>query len=117
MPHWLKISLRLHRWRDSGVLEPFFTTKEVGKGSGLGLPQVYGFAQQSGGQLRIASLDGAPQVSCEFRGPCDDLPEQRKPPVRWIAMATLGVGRSFWLKTMRNWRSSLAKCWGNWDTR
>jgi CheY-like chemotaxis protein/anti-sigma regulatory factor (Ser/Thr protein kinase) len=37
------------------VLEPFFTTKDVGKGSGLGLPQVYGFAQQSGGQLHLAS--------------------------------------------------------------
>jgi len=37
------------------VLEPFFTTKEVGKGSGLGLPQVYGFAQQSGGRLTVES--------------------------------------------------------------
>jgi two-component system, NtrC family, sensor kinase len=37
------------------VFEPFFTTKEVGKGSGLGLSQVYGFATESGGHVRINS--------------------------------------------------------------
>jgi nitrogen-specific signal transduction histidine kinase/CheY-like chemotaxis protein len=41
------------------VFEPFFTTKDAGKGSGLGLPQVYGFAQQSGGKLTIDSAPGA----------------------------------------------------------
>ncbi|ARP81724.1 hybrid sensor histidine kinase/response regulator [Bordetella genomosp. 8] len=35
------------------VFEPFFTTKDVGKGSGLGLAQAYGFARQSGGDVRI----------------------------------------------------------------
>jgi len=40
------------------VLEPFFTTKELGKGTGLGLSMVYGFAQQSGGALRIESEIG-----------------------------------------------------------
>ena len=37
------------------VFEPFFTTKEAGKGTGLGLSQVYGFARQSGGHVRIYS--------------------------------------------------------------
>ena len=40
------------------VVEPFFTTKEVGKGSGLGLSMVYGFAKQSNGFLLIDSLIG-----------------------------------------------------------
>ena len=40
------------------VFEPFFTTKGVGKGSGLGLSRVSGFAQQSGGAVRIESREG-----------------------------------------------------------
>jgi CheY-like chemotaxis protein len=39
--------------------EPFFSTKPVGKGTGLGLAQVYGIAQQSGGTVRIESREGA----------------------------------------------------------
>jgi len=37
------------------AFEPYFTTKEVGLGSGLGLSQVYGFARQSGGAVSIDS--------------------------------------------------------------
>ena len=40
------------------VMEPFFTTKELGKGSGLGLSMVYGFAQQSNGAFRLDSALG-----------------------------------------------------------
>ena len=40
------------------VLEPFFTTKDVGKGSGLGLPMVYGFAKQSNGAFYLESRLG-----------------------------------------------------------
>ena len=37
------------------VFEPFFTTKPVGKGTGLGLSQIFGFARQSGGDVKIQS--------------------------------------------------------------
>jgi len=40
------------------AFEPFFTTKLTGKGTGLGLSQVYGFASQSGGEVRIDSAPG-----------------------------------------------------------
>jgi len=41
------------------AMEPFFTTKEQGKGTGLGLAQVYGFVQQCRGDLQITSQVGA----------------------------------------------------------
>ena len=38
--------------------EPFFTTKGIGKGTGLGLPMVQGLAQQSGGKFLLTSVEG-----------------------------------------------------------
>ncbi|MGH6970452.1 MAG: PAS domain S-box protein, partial [Caulobacteraceae bacterium] len=44
------------------VYEPFYTTKPLGQGTGLGLSMVYGFMRQTGGEVRIDSEAGAGTV-------------------------------------------------------
>jgi CheY-like chemotaxis protein len=68
------------------AFEPFFTTKEIGKGSGLGLSQVLGFAQQSGGGVRIRSAVGEGTSVFIY------LPRTQSQPteVRGLARAKLG---------------------------
>jgi PAS domain S-box-containing protein len=60
------------------IFEPFFTTKDIGEGSGLGLPQVYGFVQQSGGAVRVASTVGRGTTVTLFLPRTDESPTHSK---------------------------------------
>jgi PAS domain S-box-containing protein len=66
--------------------EPFYSTKPMGKGTGLGLAQVYGIARQSGGTLRIDSRVGeGTRVDILLPGvaaPAEEAPARQAGPVR-----------------------------------
>ncbi|MGF7149096.1 PAS domain S-box-containing protein [Sphingomonas zeicaulis] len=48
------------------AFDPFFTTKPIGEGTGLGLSMIYGFARQSGGQVRIYTELGQGTTMCIY---------------------------------------------------
>jgi PAS domain S-box-containing protein len=67
--------------------EPFYSTKPLGRGTGLGLAQVYGIARQSGGTLRLASEVGRGTVVDLF------LPAAAAAPAGEAAAAAGAVAR------------------------
>ena len=73
------------------VMQPFFTTKEEGQGSGLGLSMVYGFVKQSGGTARIHSDPGiGTTIRLYFRPMTANsgLSRHPRPPHRKVASAS-----------------------------
>ncbi len=64
----------------SKAFDPFFTTKPLGLGTGLGLSMIYGFARQSGGQVRIYSEVDEGSNICIYLprhlGPADEVEDQ-----------------------------------------
>jgi CheY-like chemotaxis protein len=88
------------------ALEPFFTTKPTGQGTGLGLSMVYGFVKQAGGSLQVRSAPGeGTTVLLDFPAARDDAstvdrpaekptpPTQRRDEVVLVAEDEPGVRR------------------------
>ena len=62
------------------AVEPFFTTKAQGRGTGLGLAQVFGVMQQSGGSVDIDSAVGRGTTVTLRLPKCDEVPAPRQRP-------------------------------------
>ena len=75
------------------AFEPFFTTKPAGKGSGLGLSMVYGFARQSEGHVLIRSLPGeGTSVRLFFPRTSSGKPDHHLPAPEMVELPTVETG-------------------------
>lgn len=72
------------------ALEPFFTTKLPGVGTGLGLPQVYGFVRETGGDIDIDSTEGV-GTRVRLTLPCETTAGAGRPAMQ-VAEAETGAG-------------------------
>lgn len=63
------------------AFDPFYTTKPIGEGTGLGLSMIYGFARQSGGQVRIYTEVGIGSTLCIYLPRHFGEPGGEEPPI------------------------------------
>jgi two-component system, cell cycle sensor histidine kinase and response regulator CckA len=70
--HGMDDSVREH------LFEPFFTTKDGGRGTGLGLPMVYGIVRQAGGFIEVQSREGAGTSMTVWLPVAEVVPEVRE---------------------------------------
>ncbi|MEO8012689.1 MAG: ATP-binding protein [Polaromonas sp.] len=74
------------------IFEPFYTTKEVGRGTGLGLSQVFGFAKQSGGEVDVRSEPGKGSVFTLYLPRAERASEPQAPAAPEPATSRQGIG-------------------------
>ena len=76
------------------AFDPFFTTKPFGEGTGLGLSMIYGFARQSGGQIRIYTELGSGTTMCLYLPRYDGDSEAETPSDTTMAAERHGEGET-----------------------
>jgi PAS domain S-box-containing protein len=76
------------------AFDPFYTTKPIGSGTGLGLSMIYGFVRQSGGQARINSTPGLGTTVCLYLPRHQDAPDEADTPISAIPRQPTETGQT-----------------------